>query len=181
MKKLRYAYSAGGLNVLVPKQRGEGYLKQPYGHHNNPQLNEILDAASPYALNLFGLDGYLHFEVRFFSGDESRVKDIVMPLLEKHYGFETVRHFWRPAFHHFRERDCMSDRYTSIDLPGFSQGYGVARLGRRLHVEMVREIKDKAERDKAAAEAILSASPESFRVLTFVGLHAMNNVEVVKP
>ena len=86
-KKLYFTFQADGLLVLVPKKRGNGFLKTPYGHHTIQALDDILDQATLLAKNLYGLDGYLYFQVKTYSGDEEKIAPILMPLLETYYGF----------------------------------------------------------------------------------------------
>lgn len=91
-RALRYCWVANGLNVLVPKQRGEGYLKVPYGHHFDAGLDRI---ATQARCELTGLDGALSFAVPGslyhgpVAGREAFVAAIV-PMLCAHYGWEAV-------------------------------------------------------------------------------------------
>lgn len=45
--------------VLVPRERGTGFLKVPYGHHHDPRFREV-DLA--VGCDIFGLDGALEFQ-----------------------------------------------------------------------------------------------------------------------
>lgn len=87
--------------MLVPKRRGEGYVKVPYGHHHIPGLDEIADKAG---CDIWGLDGALDFQVSdaLYHGPESdRVKfiGVIAPLLERYYGFPSreivAAEFWQ--------------------------------------------------------------------------------------
>jgi hypothetical protein len=100
-KELLYCWVAGGFSVLVPKKKGEGYLKVPYGHHYIDELTAIADKMRS---DVWGLDGALDFHVRgaLFHGPESgRVafSEAIMPLLERYYGFPSreivVAEFWQ--------------------------------------------------------------------------------------
>lgn len=100
-KQLLYCWVSEALNVLVPKQRGAGFVKVPYGHHRNVKLDILSEAAG---CELFGLDGALEFQCGgkiFHGGSEVRNAFVatVLPLLEKHYGVPAreidVREFWR--------------------------------------------------------------------------------------
>jgi hypothetical protein len=89
-KELLFCWVAGGLQVLVPKRRGTGYLRAPYGHHNDQALNRIADLVR---CDVHGLDGALYFEcsskVYLGAGEELRnefAEKIIKPL-EEHYGF----------------------------------------------------------------------------------------------
>jgi hypothetical protein len=75
----------------------------------------------------------------------------------------------------------MSERMTSITLPGRPTGAGLADWGRRAVPEMIAQIRAKAAHDKAEAEAILAASDEDFRVDTYTGVHVQRNREVLQP
>ena len=98
-KKLLFCWVAQGLQVLVTKRRGKGFLKTPYGHHANEGLDEIEAAAH---CNLFGLDGALRFDCDriFFGGDEKRKNflETIVPMLEAHYGYKAIEigelEFW---------------------------------------------------------------------------------------
>lgn len=71
----------------------------------------------------------------------------------------------------------MSDRYTSIKLPGMS---GIADHGRRPRAEMIELIRRHAEREKAEAEAILAATDDQFQIETYVGVHVRKGREVIQ-
>lgn len=72
----------------------------------------------------------------------------------------------------------MSDRLTSICLPGKS--VGVADYGLRTVPEMIAFIRARAVAMKAEAEAILNASDNSFRVDTYVGIHARRGLKILQ-
>lgn len=88
MKELLYYWTSTTFEILVPKKRGCGFLKVPYGHHVDQQLDEIGDAVG---CDITGLDGSLTFWVTnsIHSHAISRAKfiEMVMPLMERHYGF----------------------------------------------------------------------------------------------
>ena len=88
-KVLLYCWVSRGFSVLVPKQRGTGYLKIPYWHNNNTALNKIADSVR---CDVSGLDGALDFEglglSKIFHGStehRAAFAAIVMPQLEAHY------------------------------------------------------------------------------------------------
>lgn len=87
-KELLYCWVAQGFNVLVPKKRGNGYLKVPYGHHHDSALAQIADDAG---VDVTGLDGALAFECSssIFYGSAAGKNEFaskVMPPLERRYG-----------------------------------------------------------------------------------------------
>lgn len=94
-----YMWDAGGLNILIPKRRGEGYLKCPLGHHVVPALSDI----EAQLCDLCGLDGFL--QVDYYrhpygrSKTEAEAVAKIMPMLAKHFGFSTWREdtklFWQ--------------------------------------------------------------------------------------
>lgn len=99
-KELLYCWVAKTLSVLVPKKRGEGYLKVPYGHHHIMALTDIANDAD---VDVTGLDGALEFECgwKIFHGGEATRKDLsskVIPRLETHYGYAAreihEKEFW---------------------------------------------------------------------------------------
>lgn len=87
-KELLYYWLAMSVEVRVPKRRGKGFLKVPYGHHVNDKLNRIADEVG---CDVSGLDGTLSFEVgmKVVCCPERREKLIskLMPMLADHYGF----------------------------------------------------------------------------------------------
>ncbi len=94
MRELLYTWSSTNLMVLVPKKRGPGFLRVPYGHHADAGLDAVEQIAQ---CDIFGLDGHLEFEfghnVRHLALSNAehaaRMKDFetkVIAALEKHYG-----------------------------------------------------------------------------------------------
>lgn len=99
-KTLLYCWTHKTFSVLVPKKRGNGFLRVPYGHHNDVNINAIGDAVG---VDIIGLDGALDFECgdNVYYGDNNVRKsfeDIVIPMLERHYGFKacevTESEYW---------------------------------------------------------------------------------------
>lgn len=98
---LLYSWVANNFNVLVPKRRGAGYLRVPYGHHVIPGLDAL---AHRVGVDVTGLDGALCFECggSVFNGSAA-VKQAfaakVVPLLEAHYGMASreisADEFWK--------------------------------------------------------------------------------------
>jgi hypothetical protein len=98
--QLLYCWVAECFNVLVPKKRGSGFLKVPYGHHHDQGLTAIANSAQ---CDVFGLDGSLEFQCSgaIFHGPESmrdQFSATVVPQLERHYGMTSrevsVSEFW---------------------------------------------------------------------------------------
>lgn len=92
-----YIWNGSGLNVLIPKKRGTGYLRQPYGHHSIAELNEV---AYDENCDLSGLDGCLTLEYGMTTDHQKRAEIVarVMPRLAEHYAFASWREdpktFW---------------------------------------------------------------------------------------
>lgn len=99
-KVLLYSWVASQFCVLVPKRRGSGFLKVPYGHHINSKLESI---SSAVACDVFGLDGMLEFDCggSIYHDEVKRLKfsSVVVPLLQSHYGFSarevSASEFWK--------------------------------------------------------------------------------------
>jgi hypothetical protein len=90
-----YAWGTHDLSVLIPKRRGFGYMKVPYGHHSISALNDIADTLHA---DINGLDGHLHIDrghlpVRYDLRDQFAAK--ALPLLAGYYKFKT----WREIGH----------------------------------------------------------------------------------
>lgn len=73
----------------------------------------------------------------------------------------------------------MAERITSIHLRGSTHS-GMAESGRKSAEEMIRELRDFARRQKQAAEEVLTASDEDFRVETYVGVFRQRNKEIIQ-
>jgi len=98
MSEAIYMWDTGGLNVAVPKQRGEGYLKVPLGHHPVPALDDIENAERIHSMS--GLDGYLWLEYGYVDFDKRQaIVDRVLPKLAAHFKFtawrEDTKAFWK--------------------------------------------------------------------------------------
>ena len=74
----------------------------------------------------------------------------------------------------------MADRLTAIHLPGVPKGYGLAHHGRSSAAAMVDAIRHKARQELDAAQAILAAKPEDFRVETYLGVYRRRQIEVLQ-
>ena len=86
-RELLFCWSFASLKVLVPKQRGAGYLKVPLGHHYDPALAAIETFAR---CDIDGLDGALSFGCGSKTANTETLKTAfvarVMPPLSAHYG-----------------------------------------------------------------------------------------------
>lgn len=88
------------LSVLVPKIRGAGFLRVPLGHHYDPSLDDLEQAAG---CDIYGLDGSLDFmcggEIASAASRRAEFETRVRPLLERRYSarLEIVgaATFWR--------------------------------------------------------------------------------------
>ncbi|MDR9839672.1 MULTISPECIES: hypothetical protein [Herbaspirillum] len=100
VKELLCCWVAGQFCVLVPKRRGSGFLRVPYGHHFDEGLDDI---ASTVSCDVFGLDGMLEFECGGSTYHDQVARERffkqVVPRLETHYGVlareVSQSEFWR--------------------------------------------------------------------------------------
>ena len=84
-----------GLNIAIPKRRGTGYLKQPYGHHAIAALDEI---SYDEKIDMNGLDRHLNLEYRYVEvANRAEIVARVLPRLARHYGFKN----WREDYNGF--------------------------------------------------------------------------------
>lgn len=87
-KKLIWSWVGGNLVVLIPKKRGNGYLKTPYWHKIDPALEDIRHQLGD--VDIFGLDGHLEFVLSYSSRAGSTPDSFAekaIPLLVAHYGW----------------------------------------------------------------------------------------------
>jgi len=94
-KELLFLWDSHFLNVLIPKTRGDGYLKVPAGHHINERISHFEDFIE---CDVFGLDGMLSIDCgsAIATYPETRLlfENKAMPELSRVYGFP-----WREASH----------------------------------------------------------------------------------
>jgi hypothetical protein len=87
VRELLFLWLVNSLHVLVPKRRGQGFLRQPYGHHIDMDLNRIGELAEA---DVFGLDGDLQFDWgphrRLSQANKDAATAVIMPALAAHYG-----------------------------------------------------------------------------------------------
>lgn len=74
----------------------------------------------------------------------------------------------------------MAERMTDIGLPGLPMGRGYMEYGRKSAEHMIAKLRRIARNDLRAAQAILDAPDEAFRVETFTGIHVQRNREVIQ-
>lgn len=94
-KQLLVYFTSLQVMILVPKRRGEGFLKTPFGHHVGP-LSQV---EAEIGFDLWGLDGSLDVQTgptgRY---DKAELLARIMPPLCTHYGmtYREVDHdeFW---------------------------------------------------------------------------------------
>jgi hypothetical protein len=80
-KTMPFAIATDGIYVLIPKKRGEVYLRQPIGPFANPLFLFIRDELSH---DSDGLDGYVHVHTPFHQAGE--YVTAVIPGLAKFLG-----------------------------------------------------------------------------------------------
>jgi hypothetical protein len=71
----------------------------------------------------------------------------------------------------------MSEILTYIGLRSLRSGHGIGEWGRKTRAEMIALYRHHAELDKAAAERILAASDDEFRVRVVRGVRVRQLVE----
>jgi len=91
------------ISLLIPKQRGSGYLKSPFGgHHSNERYWRFLEAIGQLT-QVDDIDGYVNVSTRYlgqFDDKEEFEKKVmeavikVFPQVEK---YEEIQHaeFWK--------------------------------------------------------------------------------------
>lgn len=98
-KKLIWSYYSKGVNILIPKQRGTGYIKYPI-YHNVNALSQWIDDNIKWKgsqiATVSGLDGYVNFKLDYVEHSDipEIEKQIVQPLAMEYfgYGYEYVEH-----------------------------------------------------------------------------------------
>jgi len=86
-KEIIWTAIGGDIWALIPKKRGQGFVKVPYGHHVDPGLEDVRTQLGE--VDIFGLDGHLEIVLspklrRPEVWEELKAKSI--RLLEAHYG-----------------------------------------------------------------------------------------------
>lgn len=89
IKEMLVAFFLGRVEVLIPKKRGEGFLKMPVGHHDNA-ISRFMRRNTSFDVS--GLDGSLEIEIgQYHSIPRDKEQDFVrrniQPLAE-HLGFK---------------------------------------------------------------------------------------------
>lgn len=75
--------SRAEISILVPKRRGTGFVKVPFGHHANKALGQIEDEIG---YDIYGLDGCLEVNTGYFFEEKEALLEKIMPPISKHYG-----------------------------------------------------------------------------------------------
>ncbi len=114
--KALYLWNGSGLNVLVPKKRGKGYLKVPFGHHPVPALSDIEVSES---VDMDGLDGMLTLQYGYTYPDSKRqaIVDRVMPRLAEVFKFKEWEEVSNDAFFDTHNRQEATTRTVVSDSP----------------------------------------------------------------
>lgn len=88
-RKFLWAWQLYTLEVLIPKQKGKGWLRVPAGHHSEKRVSELQYAAK---CDVWGLDGTLSFQTGYTRdpGEEGQrwrkaFEARVFPLIESGY------------------------------------------------------------------------------------------------
>lgn len=94
-KQLLVFVAAYQVMILVPKRRGEGFLKAPFGHHAGP----LTQVEAKIGFDLWGLDGSLDVQTGYTSrSDKADLLARIIPPICAHYGmtYREVDHdeFW---------------------------------------------------------------------------------------
>lgn len=100
-KELLWRYLDESIVILVSKKRGVGFLLQPYGHHNNAELNNaVWSVEGTNHCDIFGLDGNLTICVGIFEEQDPKRKFAteILEALSLHYGWPhrevSLRDYW---------------------------------------------------------------------------------------
>lgn len=83
-KELLYIFRERGIHILVPKKRGEGFLRTPIGHHQSP----LSHLAYKIGYDLFGLDGEIFVDSGYIGKDDKpRMIERVLEPISQLLGF----------------------------------------------------------------------------------------------
>ena len=97
-KEILWMYQNRSIVALIPKRRGDGYLRKPYGHHRISGLEDIRNEIG--MVDLFGLEGHLEICVDKADYEDANFKfgNKVVSHFSDYYGFpcRRVEHneFW---------------------------------------------------------------------------------------
>lgn len=79
-----WCWNLSGLDILVPKQNGTGWLKVPAGHHRSERTRALEDAGN---CDVFGLDGTLTFncgsDIAVYRDKHAAYEAKVFPVVER--------------------------------------------------------------------------------------------------
>lgn len=86
-RKFYWSWLWGSLFILIPKQRGDGWLKCPLGHHWDADIAEMSEVIGSDCEA--GMDGYLEFylstKITTYPDKQKIVEDKLFPLISKKY------------------------------------------------------------------------------------------------
>lgn len=110
---LIYSWGTFSLFVLVPKRRGEGWLKEPVGHHAR---REISHAEMELGCDLFGLEGCVHLDtVSPVALDKRKAfEDKAMPVLARVFKCDAWREVGWAEFNVMQKRNVRPDENIPI-------------------------------------------------------------------
>lgn len=84
--KAWYAWSFGSMSVLIPKQRGSGWMKVPAGHDWSERITAVQAAGK---CDVCGLDGTLDFDcgphISTYPEKRAEFEARVLPVVAKWY------------------------------------------------------------------------------------------------
>lgn len=75
----------------------------------------------------------------------------------------------------------MSEKYTTIHLPGLPSGAGWMEHGDVPAGELIASYRRNAQRDLEHAQAILAAADEDFRIETAYGVYVQKKRHIIQP
>lgn len=92
-------YWDANLNVLIPKLRGNGFLKVPVGHHSQTGISII---ENTLRCDIYGLDGYVCVDcgtkVSVYHEKRAPYAAKAMPLLANHFKCDDWREVGNEEF-----------------------------------------------------------------------------------
>lgn len=79
-KELLYIFRERSIHILVPKKRGEGFLRTPIGHHRSP----LSDLSYKIGFDMFGLDAEIFVDTGYVWEDKKPqlVERVLKPISE---------------------------------------------------------------------------------------------------
>lgn len=88
-KSILVNFALGGMSMLIPKKRGDGFLKVPLGHHASELSTYLIDN---FTYEFDGLDGCIAVQTGYVHPDrEQYFLDTVAAPIAKHLAMEFRR------------------------------------------------------------------------------------------